>query len=127
MVFVIKGGNWTLGNSTLDLNDSTLPIVRMEGLNKSALAGFSLSDGADFNGDGRPDICFSMPGFGFDPLAPATFSAPGAVSFFTVERLSSPLNPSILPRLASLFLVSSSRETLPALPTRSITRWEKRP
>jgi IPT/TIG domain len=75
-VFVIKGGSWMIGKTTADLNDATLPIVRMEGVNKNAFAGQSLCDGADFNGDGKADACFAMPGYGFDP---AFNSGPGAV------------------------------------------------
>jgi hypothetical protein len=75
-VFVVKGGSWMLGKTTADLNDATLPIVRMEGVNKNAFAGQSLCDGGDFNGDGKADVCFSMPGYGFDP---AFNSGPGAV------------------------------------------------
>lgn len=75
-VFVVKGGSWILGKTTADLNDVTLPIVRLEGVNKNAFAGQSLCDGADFNGDGKADVCFAMPGYGFDP---AFNSGPGAV------------------------------------------------
>lgn len=75
-VFVIKGGSWMVGKTTADLNDATLPIVPLEGVNKNAFAGQSLCDGADFNGDGKADVCFAMPGYGFDP---AFNSAPGAV------------------------------------------------
>lgn len=76
-VFVVRGGAWlTTHSSPIDLNDSTLPIVRMEGVNKNAFAGQSLCDGADFNGDGKADICFAMPGYGFDTNLN---SAPGAV------------------------------------------------
>lgn len=90
-VFVVKGGSWMLGKTTIDLNDSTLPIVRMEGVNPNAFAGQSLCDGADFNGDGKADLCFAMPGFGFDPTlgsAPgAVFMVYGTSSFFSVKTI----------------------------------------
>jgi hypothetical protein len=75
-VFVVKGGSYLATKSALDLADSSLPIVRLEGAASGNFAGQSLADGKDLNGDGMSDIAFSAPGY---PFASPTVGAPGAV------------------------------------------------
>jgi FG-GAP repeat/IPT/TIG domain len=72
-VFAVHGGSWlanlmasAMKNNTVpvvDLNDSTLPIVRMQGVAANNFAGQSMADGKDFDGDGFADIAFGAPGY----------------------------------------------------------------